>query len=75
MVKKFKDFMDSKDMGPNPITYYLYYDVDYNQYKIASEYDITFNCIVLQKGFVPSKHDKKSEKSIVDYRYEWDLKK
>ncbi len=70
--KLFKEFIDKKDRGPyQPINYYLYYDIDFNKFGIASEYDITFNCIVLSKAVVPSKHDKKSEKSVIDYQFEW----
>ena len=74
--KLFKEFIAKKD-GPSTahvLHYYLYYDLDELKFKINSEYEITYNSLVLVRGDVPSRKSKE-EKKIEDYQFEWGSKK
>lgn len=70
-LKSFKEFIDKKDRIPRPVHYYLYYDLDDLKIKMGSEYDITYNSIVLNKAVVPERGVIKKEKEISDYQFEW----
>ena len=72
-LKLFKEFIAKKD-GPataHVLHYYLYFDLDELKFKISSEYDITYNSLVLTTGSVPSRKSKNEEKKIEDYQFEW----
>jgi DNA gyrase inhibitor GyrI len=71
-LKQFKEFIDKKDKLPqHSITYFIYYDLDDLVFKMASELQIPHNTMVLVRGVVPSKLEKKEEKRIEDYRFDW----
>jgi hypothetical protein len=72
-LKLFKEFIEFRDrpMRDGNIHYFLYFDLDELKFKIGSEIDITYNTLVLVRGIVPSKHDKKQEKKIEEYGYGW----
>lgn len=69
--RNFISFIDKKDLTTTPTTFYLYFDLDDLEYKIAMDLVIPHNSLVLAKSVVPSKHEKNVDKAVEDYQFEW----
>lgn len=68
-VLQFKNTVERKDRIPVLIKYFLVYDLDDKTYSIKSEYQVTYNMIVLQTAIIPSKKDVKTGITIEDYKW------
>jgi hypothetical protein len=66
---QFSSFVQSKDRTPHQLHYYLVYDIDDKTFMIKSEYEVTYNQIVMQTALIPSKKDIKLDIVIKDYEY------
>lgn len=57
-VKDFEKWVETKDRTTNYLNYFLVFDIDHRDFKKRSEYDVTYNQIVLLKANIPPKRDK-----------------
>ena len=65
----FKTWVAKKDRTNNFLTYYYLYDIDSQKFQMRSEYDITYNQIVLMSASIPPKRDKNDDISFKEYDY------
>ena len=71
-LKKFKEFCYNKDRMTHPYNSYLIFDVDDLQYKLTSEWNITYNQIVVAQCQIPAKKDKDVIPTIKEITYAWE---
>lgn len=65
----FESWISIKDRTNDTLYYYLVYDIEHQDYKMRSEYNINFNQIALIKASVPPKRDKDKPVEYKTFEY------